>query len=219
MMASSSKSRVRISKAERAYNGILSKMAATILEFHICHKASRQDPFFIQAFEGGQVDCGLILESSQTRDGPGSTSPNSQRLMHYTKYGIEKNLPILPGEIKSATPCSDKSGCLKVMWEFTKQQWDKAAIVILGSIKDVNVIAMLPMAILHHIRASELPLFRIAVYEDFVQVESTKVRPIWTLHPLAAFPAELAPFLLPLNQVGQMCNNIKNAWAEGSSLW
>ena len=47
----------------------------------------------------------------------------------------------------------------------------------------------------------------------------TGFRPLWTLHPLSAFPSALTPFALPILELGQALTDMSACSMGSAPLW
>lgn len=206
------------SSVKRSYFSGIINLVSKIAEHNVCHAAYQQDIFFVQAFEAGNIDCGLVLDQRKA-DLLDYTTLNTERLMLFTEYGVQKSTPIIPLEIKSANPCFQHTGNALTTWCFSNEQWKKAEVAILVSIKDPKSIGMVPMKILRRNDKSRSPMFNCLSREKRTWLSSISIRPMWTLHPLAAFPPELAPFMLPLDELGQAFGDIKQMNLDQSNIW
>ena len=175
-------------------------------EARICGIAHQHCPSFVRAFEGGVTDCGLYM---------GLRNPDGD-LADKVLSVLEAKDPqgrVIPIEAKDLAPITDLKANVYWIYHFTKRQAEHCQVAIISVAKDPEYVALLP---LHYYRK------RGRMTDDSngqVPIYSCLLRPRWLLHSVPAFPPELAPFILPINDLSQALENIytyaighKNDW-------
>ena len=120
----------------------------------------------------------------------------------------EKNL--LPIEIKYIAPHNDSHEGAFFSFRASKIQSRTAQALLIASVKDPDFVVLLPCWYIPKIRNGKPDT------GDRQPIDAQNIRPLWTLYPLPAFPAEYTPFLLPVTRLGKALYNMR-AFAIGET--
>ena len=180
----------------RSYTSIIRLQVAYCSQAQVCQVATEANPFFVAAFEGGRNDGGIRLGSP-------SVSEDITERFFDTVEGETSTKNLVPVDIKSIAPMADTRG-EAVYWraEFTFAQLESCQVAILTAAKDPGYVAVVPM---YCFRQRPMPLSPMGRRHN-----TQNIRPVWTLHPLPAFPPEFAPFIRPLSQLEEALTNIRD---------
>ena len=191
IMADINKRLISYSKAVRNYTAYLA-------EAQVCNIASQSCPSFIRSFEGGVTDCGL------------NTSLERLSILE----ADDSRARVIPIEVKNIAPMPDHKGNLYWVYTFTRLQTQHCQIVIVTAAKDPQHVALLP---LYYFRKRHSEQFQ--GKQERVPLYSCTLRPRWLLHSMPAYPAELAPFILPIDDLGQALKDVQ-LYATGQvNVW
>ena len=176
----------------KCYLGTIRNQVAYCLQAQVCQVATETNPHFVTSFEGGRNDGGVLL---------GSIAIGDDITERYVTTVDTDNgeQDVVTVEVKSLSPRADTNKSVTWGYRFTQSQLDSCQAVILISPKDPDYVALVPI---HCIRHNERSTRTVFVSQPF--------RPLWTLHPLPAFPPELAPFIRPLAQLGEALAHMRD---------
>ncbi|KAL8883029.1 MAG: hypothetical protein Q9198_000067 [Flavoplaca austrocitrina] len=179
-----------------SYHGATTAQVGAKAEAITCENAAAQTEYFIKAFEGGQLDCGLSLED---RVFPASSPTNRVFAAFDSGAGSVLMIGI---ECKDLGPHSDGWGNVKWGIGMSDVQWEHVQVVIISSgAYEPEMVVVLPRHYLYQPRPKGSYGMR-------------GFRAYWILHPLPAFPPELAPFIVPLTRLGEALEAIRK-YARG----
>ncbi|KAL8958248.1 MAG: hypothetical protein Q9193_004655 [Seirophora villosa] len=150
-------------------------------------------PGLLRGLEGATLDGGLYvgdedLDASLTMRSLGLTRRLNDR-------DDESALVVVPFENKDVSAIA--LSWARVVWRFSwtnDEQRDRCQFIVLTSAKDPHYAAFLPM---HFYRERDKKI------GDTAARCSDSILPRWTVHPLAAFSGDLAPFMVPLSTSGR----------------
>lgn len=155
--------------------------------------------YFLRGFESGINDGGLFVGPCTL---PGETTTDR---FFALQHDHEDKPVVVPFDIKYGHPTNDQRG--NVTWSFgiSPDQWDTAQAIIVGSFKEPDYVAMIPMHYIHQRFGHHRPggIF------DYC-------RPLWTLHPLQPFPREMGPFMVPSARLAQTIEGM-HQFAKGTT--
>ena len=190
-----------IQRRLREYQGGLLKVVAFLSEARIRECAVQQVDFFIEGPEGSENDGAIVVgpETLQTREGAANTW-----FVELEAHGRKIALAAL--DIKSFTAkCDSKRGtCFTIHFQPGQMRTCQAVIVV--SPKEPDFVLLIPV---HY-----LPVKNIGDMVDLLGV-----RPLWTLHPLPAFPPEYTAFVTPVAQLGLRLKNMRAYCNQSSDAW
>ena len=193
----SEKSRLSGGSLALGFNLAILTQIAYLAESRVC-KAAGHNQNFLRAFEGGQHDCGLFKGSPSL--GGGTLTSKIFKLSR--SYNDEDDL-IIPLEVKNPGPTGDYQRNVSWRFEITESQVNRCQALIITSPKEPGFVVLLPM---HYHRQRAVNLQR----------GGGTYRPLWSLHPLPAFPPEWSPFVLPMSQLVNALTNMLD-YANGST--
>ena len=163
----------------------------------------RGNSYAIRSPEGGDNDLGLLISEEDPHDLDKNSTSRFMQL---------RNLPagsknIVPFDVKSliAMPYHGTA-----VWRvgLTPHQVKTCQALIITNPKEPNFVIVLPIQHLHGIEKTVRP----DTSTDYI---FTGPRPLWTLHPLPAFPPQLTPFVLPLTSLPKAIDDMRG-YATGS---
>ena len=93
----------------------------------------------------------------------------------------------------------------------TPQQMRTCQALIITTPKEPDFVILLPA---HYIRQKKE-----AHKDGSANFFTRGFRPLWTLHPLPAFPPELTPFVLPLSELGQAVADMRDYITGAANEW
>ena len=188
--------RFRNADSLRTYTITIRNHVAFCAQALVCQVATETSPFFVTAFEGGRNDGGIRLGS------PAVSEDATDRFFE-TVDRESRTKDLVTVDVKSIAPMADTRG-EAVYWaaEFTPAQLKSCQVAILTATKDPGYVAVVPMYCLH-----QRPM---APLSKGKRHNTQNIRPVWTLHPLPAFPPEFAPFIRPLSQLEEALTNIRD---------
>lgn len=180
----------------RSYSIALRNQVAYSAQAQVCQVATAANPFFVTSFEGGGNDGGIRLGS------PSVGEDITDRFFDTVK-GDTSTRDLVPVDIKSIAPKADNRGEAVVwLFELTGSQSKSCQVAILVAAKDPGYVAVVPVYCLRQRRMTPSG--------SKMRNHTQHIRPVWTLHPLPAFPPEFAPFIRPISQLGEALTNVRD---------
>ena len=190
-----------IQRRFREYQGGLLNIIAFLSEARIRECAVKQVDFFIEGPEGSENDAAIFVgpETLRTREGAANTLFGE--LSAYERKSVLAAL-----DIKSLTArCDSKIGtCFTIHLQPGQRRTCRAVIVV--SPKEPDFVLLIPVHYLPETNKADT-------------LEVTAVRPLWTLHPISAFPPEYTAFVTPVAQLGCRLENMRAYFNHTSDAW
>ncbi|KAL8799106.1 MAG: hypothetical protein Q9182_006139 [Xanthomendoza sp. 2 TL-2023] len=186
----------------------------------------------IRAGESGRNDLGISITPNAVL---GDTTADKFFALGRNHTGCPV---VIPGDLKTYSPIHDSNG--NVVWHFqlSRDQCRTSQFIILMSFQEPAYVALIPMTYIsqrlkrspaggkmeqrpaafqvEHQRGREEN--SVARREGTVTIQD-HCRPLWTLHPIAGFAPELAPFMLPLARLDQALENIYQYTIGAAKEW
>lgn len=147
-------------------------------------------PWVLRAVDGGANDGGIYV---------GRQALGSSLISRILGLSDLQEAQVVPFEIKNWAPCTDTWGGVFWRISFSERQLESCQFVIITSAQDCSYVALLPM----HLWLERVNTHGLGAVSD-------AIRPLWTIHPLPAFPPEMAPFMLPLSQLGEALDGVRD---------
>ena len=187
-----------IQKRLRAYQFGLVGIVAFLGEARIRERAVGQVDFFVEGPEASKNDAAIVVgpETVQTQVSAAYTVFKALEA-----YRFKSVLAAL--DIKTATAkCDNQRGtCFTFSVQPGQRRACEALIVV--SPKEPDFVLLIPMHYLPEVNKYDI-------------TEIPAARPLWTLHPLPAFPAQYVVFATPVAQLGRRLEDMR-AYSNGSS--
>lgn len=157
--------------------------------------------FFVEGPEGSQNDAAIFVgpETLQTRMGAANTW-----FMELEAY--RRKIALAALDIKSfAAKCDSKRGVYFTIHFQAGQRRSCQALIVVAS-KEPDFVLLIPVHYLPERNKADM-------------VDLTAGRPLWTLHPLPAFPLEYGAFVTPLAQLGRRLKTMRAYYDQSSDEW
>ncbi|KAL8814693.1 MAG: hypothetical protein Q9223_006100 [Gallowayella weberi] len=195
----------------------------------------------IRAGESGKNDLAIFTTSNAVLGDTTATTADKFFALgqNHTGYPV-----VIPGDLKTYSPIHDSNG--NVVWHFnmSRDQCRTSQFIILMSFQEPTYVALIPMTYIHqrlkrsHAKSEaerkatadqvahqrgreEEPVARRKAATELKGKAGTgdHCRPLWTLHPIAGFAPELAPFMLPLARLDQALESIYQYAIGATEEW
>ncbi|KAM0796555.1 hypothetical protein BDR22DRAFT_825007 [Usnea florida] len=185
----------------REYQRGLLIIVAFLSEARIRECAVKQVDFFVEAPEASDNDAAILVrpQTLQTRESAAET-------WFVELEAHREKIAVAALDIKSFTAkCDSKRG---VFFSLKVQAGQRRACqaLIVVSPKEPDFVLLIP---LHYLPERN--------QDDAINI--TSIRPLWTLHPLPAFPAEYTAFVTPVAQLGLRLQNMRAYYNQSSDAW
>ena len=156
----------------------------------------------LRSFEGGIDDCDLFVGNRSMID---TTIDRLFELQH--SYDDDKIIVSL--KIKDISPAADFKR--NILWRlaFSEKQIETCQIVIITASQESHFVALMPTYYLHRRKTSTHN--RTHFCDSY--------RSMWTLHPLFAFPPEMAPFILSIAQLKGALESMRDYVKKIAQNW
>ena len=162
------------------------------------------ESYVVRSPEDGNNDLGFLIGE----EGPqGLNGDSTIRFMQLIDPNVESN-HIVPLDVKTIMPTAYRGG---VSWRLTltSQQVQTCQALIIMSPEEPDFAMLLPVRYLCETKEAHYFADGGAHY-TFIGS-----RPLWTLHPIPAFPPELTPFVLPFSGLREAVGDMRD-YATGS---
>ena len=190
-----------IQRRLREYQGGLLNIVAFLSEARIRESAVKQVDFFIEGPEGSENDAAIFVgpETLQTRQGVANTL--------FVELEAHKRKSALAAlDIKSfAAKCDSKRGTFFTIHIQPGQRRTCQALIVVSP-KEPDFVLLIPFHYLPETTQADV-------------LDLLALRPLWTLHPLPAFPAEYTAFVTPVVQLGRRLENMRAYFNQTSETW
>ncbi len=186
--------RFRGASLVRGFNAAIMGQTVALSEYRVALHAS-SNPNFLTSFDGGACDCGVWV-GEEPLAGSNTDKLFKLRNSHLTA--------IVPLDIKTAIPKADLKGNIIWAMTFTVKQYHLCGAIILTSPYEPDFVALIPMEYIRRRMGQAL------LGDCRLEMAFKGVRPAWTLLPLPPFPPEIAPYMMPLGQLGNAIAGIRN---------
>lgn len=155
--------------------------------------------------ESGENDFGIVVDGEYPEGLQGDGISKFAQLVDIS----EDSKPIVPLDVKSMMPKSTQ-GAIAWAVTLTGQQRRTCQALIILSPREPNFCVFLPV---YYLRQRRSPA-------DFrVDFRIRGFQPLWTLHPLPAFPPDLTPFVTPLSKLKQTVIDMRNFVTGTATRW
>lgn len=190
-----------IQKRLRAYQSGLLNIVAFLSEARIRQLAGEQVDFFVEGPEGSTNDAAIFVGSETL---PTASGPATTWFVGLPPHRRKKTLAAL--DIKSfAAKCDNKRGTFFSIHIQPGQRRSCQALIVVSP-KEPDFVVLIPMHYLPATTQSDI-------------IDSLGMRPLWTLHPLPAFPPEYTAFVTPVAQLGLRLENMRAYYNKSSDTW
>ena len=157
--------------------------------------------FFIEGPEGSENDAAIFVgpETLQTREGAANTL-----FVELSAYERKSVLAAL--DIKYlAAKCDSKMGTFFSIHLQPGQRRTCQAIIVVSP-KEPDFVLLIPVHYLPETNKKDT-------------LDLPAVRPLWTLHPIPAFPSEYTAFVTPVAQLGRRLENMRAYFNQSTNAW
>ena len=162
------------------------------------------ESYVVRSPEGGNNDLGLLIDEE---DPQGLNRDSTIRFMELLGRPVGSK-HIVPLDIKCIMPCTCQGSANWILHLKAEQEKTCQALII-ASPQEPNFVILLPVRYLRRIKkASRTP-------EGDAAYTFGGPRPLWTLHPIPAFPPQLTPFVLPFAGLREAIADMRD-YATGS---
>lgn len=189
-------------KRLQEYANAFQTHVAYLCEARIRQLAVEQVDFFVESYEGGLNDGALYVGSGTFQNKGGAAHTLFVQL---SKHHGEKVLA--PLDVKRCTPKCDSKRGVQFYIKISPGQRQSCQALILVSPKEPDFVGLIPF---HYLPSK-------GTVEDGVSF--APIRPLWTLHPLPAFPPEYTSFIFPVQQLGNRLENMRAYFDRSSNVW
>ena len=182
---------------------------ASLAEFRVARALvgdggpSGGESYIVRSPEGGDNDLGLLIGEE---DPQGLNRDSTIRFMQLISLNVESN-HIVPLDIKSMMPTLDH-GSAHWRLNLTPRQLKTCQALIIITPEEPNFVILLPIQYLCGAKVWYTP-------DGGALYSFTGPRPLWTLHPIPAFPPKLTPFVLPFSGLREAVEDMRD-YATGS---
>ena len=151
--------------------------------------------------ESAANDFGILVNSRHPEGFQGHALRKFVQLVDTSK-GLK---PIVPLDVKNMMPRS-VYGAINWGIRLTSQQKRTCQALIILSPSEPNFCIFLPV---HYVRQRN----------SGIDVNVRGFQPLWTLHPLPAFPPHYAPFVTPLSELKQTVTDMRDFATGAATQW
>ena len=168
---------------------------------------ARQKRYVIRSPEGGNNDFGVLVG----RDYPEGLKGNDISKYSQLLGSIEVSDLIIPLDGKCFMPLA-LYGTATWTLCLTPQQMKTCQALIVTTPKEPDFAILLPM---YYLRQKKQTVHR----DGSANFHTRGYRPLWTLHPLPAFPPELTPFVFPFSELEQALADMRDYSIGSATEW